>query len=74
MRPAHRVGADEDAGDEDRGRNDDERLQPGEHGDHDAGIAEPAGEIGREIALEPGDLGGAGKAGERAGEKRRPGP
>ena len=49
-----------------------ERLQAGEHGDDDAGIAEAAGQVGREVALEAGDLGDAGKAGERAGEERRP--
>src|SRR5215213_7556207 len=43
---AHGVGAHEDAGDEDRGGEHEERLQTGDHGDHDPGIAEAAGEIG----------------------------
>ncbi len=41
-----------------------ERLEAGEHGDHDAGIAEAAGEVRREIPFQPRNLGRAGKPGQ----------
>ena len=68
---AHRVGADEDRRDEDRGGDDAERRQAGEHGDDDAGIAEAGRQVGGEIALQPGHLADAGKPREPAGDQRR---
>jgi hypothetical protein len=46
----------EHARDQDRGRDNGERLQARHNGDHDAAVAEAAGDVGREIALQPRHL------------------
>ena len=67
---AHRIGTDEDRGDEQRRGDHAERRQAGEHRDDDAGIAEAGREVVGEVALEARHLAHPGKAGERPGEQR----
>ena len=44
-------------------------VEAGDHGDDDARIAEAARHVGREVALEAGDLRRTGEPGERAGQQ-----
>ena len=58
-----------DAAEQDRNRNDGERILPRQEGDEDAGEAVAGGEVGVGAALHRGDLDHAGEAGRRAGQK-----
>ena len=63
------AAAGTDAAEQDRDRNDRQRILPRQEGDEDAGKAIAGGEIGVGAALHGGDFDHAGKAGRAAGEE-----
>src|SRR5438067_398318 len=63
-RAGHGAGAVEDDGKEEGRRNDAERIELGQCGDDDAGVAIAGGEVGGYLVADAADLAGAGKAGK----------
>ena len=66
----HRFGAGHHDGQEDRRRHDAERVQPRQHGDDDAAVAEAGRQVAHHLEVHAADLADAGQPGEPAGDQR----